>query len=461
MSGRNMKDSIYSAIVKNGFLPLSQLYAGDSSYSGYKELIASQGKTKAEIQKIQLSRLKNILKHAYDSVPMYREIFKARGITPDDIKNMDDIALLPPISRHDFRARYPDQCTSASVPRSEWIHNGTSGSSGTPMEFVMDKSLTGRKISNYFRSLSWAGISPGDKYLKLWGPGGAGDFKKDMLTRYVLRRIELSCLQTDEMKQAYYDIIRRYKPKAIEAYVSGLVKLCLLMREDGVDDIHVPVATTSAETLYDSDRKVIEETLGCRVFNRYGSREFGIIAHECRAHEGLHINAESFHVEVVDPHTGEPCAAGERGEILVTCFCNFAMPFIRYRVQDMGVLSDQDCPCRMGLPKLASIEGRVTDFLDTSKKKMISYYNIEYFIRFYSDYIKDYQIVQNSPDSFVLRLVPTNKYSEDVAKDMVSKLSGYLEVADFTIEKVDRIEPGPSGKRRGVVGLKPAAARPS
>jgi phenylacetate-CoA ligase len=374
-------------------------------------------------------------------------------LTPQDIKTIEDMALLPAFSKHDLRDHYPEGCTSRIIDRSEWIQNRTSGSSGTPFDFIMDKSLTGRKISNYFRNMIWAGISPGDKYIKLWGPADE-DVKKKAFTKYMLRRLELSCFDLDDNKDAYYDAIRRYRPKAIEAYPSALVKLCLMMREDGVSDIRIPITVTSAETLYEEDRKVIEETLQCRTYDRYGSREFGNIAQECSAHVGMHVNSETFLVEVVDPVTGEHCGDGEHGEILVTCFENFAMPFIRYKIGDMGALSHEACPCGMNLPLLKSIEGRVADFLNTTNKKNVPYIYFGYFLKHYSNYIKDFQMVQTSRDSFILKVVPTGLFSSGVAGEIRLKLSGVLGVSDLAIERVDKIELTAAGKKRIVIGLK-------
>src|SRR5262249_37736012 len=118
---------------------------------------------------------------------------------------------------------------------------------------------------------------------------------------------------------------------------------------------------TSAEVLTEADRTLVEQTFGCPVFNRYGSREVSVIATECECRTGLHVMAEGLLVEVV---RGEAHARpGELGAILVTDLLNYGMPMIRYHIGDTGSWADGACPCGRGLPRLASVAGRVSDFV--------------------------------------------------------------------------------------------------
>src|SRR5690606_30639221 len=114
--------------------------------------------------------------------------------------------------------------------------------------------------------------------------------------------------------------------------------------------------------LLDRERELIERVMGCKVTNRYGCEEVGLIASECEEHRGLHINVDDVFLEVVDDE-GRPVKPGIPGKILVTDLANYGMPLIRYRIEDVGILSDRQCPCGRGLPLMHSIMGRVADFL--------------------------------------------------------------------------------------------------
>ncbi len=119
-----------------------------------------------------------------------------------------------------------------------------------------------------------------------------------------------------------------------------------------------------------SARTLIEEVFGCRVFNRYGCREVSVIASECAEHAGMHVMAEGLYVEVV--RGDRPAQPGELGAVLVTDLLNLAMPLVRYRIGDMAAVEDGGCACGRGLPRLRTVEGRVTDFLVGTDGRLVS-----------------------------------------------------------------------------------------
>ncbi len=127
----------------------------------------------------------------------------------------------------------------------------------------------------------------------------------------------------------------------------------------GVTGIHPRAISLGGEPLDEPSRRYFEKVFGCRVYSCYGANEVGLIAAECTAASGLHVNADSLIVEVLKD--GQPASPGEQGEIVVTGLLNGAMPIIRYRLGDLGVLSDEICSCGRTLPLLRSVEGRTVD----------------------------------------------------------------------------------------------------
>src|SRR5207249_8973126 len=107
---------------------------------------------------------------------------------------------------------------------------------------------------------------------------------------------------------------------------------------------------SSAQTLPPETRALIEAQFGCKVFDKYGAREFSGMAHQCDAHRGYHVNAESYIVEVV--RDGRPAAEGEVGMVLVTDLNNRCVPMIRYQLGDLAVATSRVCPCGRGLPMI-------------------------------------------------------------------------------------------------------------
>ena len=439
---------MYSKIVRHVVLPLAQLYLKNNFYNHLKQLEKSQWYSQDELKQIQWRKLNFILNHAYENVPMYRQKFKSVDMKPEDIKKPGDMLKLPIVTKEDFRNNFPEKCTAKNMHKTQWIYNSTSGSTGNPFEFIMDKNLVGVKNANYFRYMSWASVMPGDKFIKLWGQHDE-EFKKELFTSYALRQLELSCFDIDSRKNEYYNVIRKYKPKAIESYTSALVKLCMLMRDDGID-INVESAIVSAETLYEKDRKLIEDVLSCKVFNRYGSREFGNVAQECEEQCGLHISSECFYIEIIN--NGETVSPSESGKLIITSFDNLAMPFIRYDIGDMGTPTDEICSCGRGLPLVKSVDGRITEFITMPSGKLVPYLYFNYFFEQYGAYIKQFQVIQKQIDFIEINIITTDSYTSKIEEKILESLKGYLgEEIGLSIKLVDGIPLTKAGKQVCVI----------
>ena len=175
---------------------------------------------------------------------------------------------------------------------------------------------------------------------------------------------------TEQRMEEFHAALLRWRPKVIQAYARSAVLFARFLRERGLTAYKPHSIVTSAEMLEPDDRQILEDVFGCPVFDRYGCREVSVIASECPAHTGLHVNAECLHVEIETPDG--PADPGEVGAILVTDLLNTAMPLIRYRIGDLGSLTEGDCPCGRGLPRLAALHGRSTDFLVGSDGRLVS-----------------------------------------------------------------------------------------
>src|SRR5437867_7666028 len=161
--------------------------------------------------------------------------------------------------------------------------------------------------------------------------------------------------------------------------------------------------------LHDWQLTVIEQGFDCSVTNRYGCEEVSLIACECERHQGLHINADSVHVEILrTDETGAltmPVRPGESGSVVVTDLTNRAMPIIRYQVGDVAVLSDRICSCGRGLPLLERIEGRDADYIVTPAGQLISGISLTENFALQVPGVVQFQIVQETVGRFLFRLV--------------------------------------------------------
>jgi phenylacetate-CoA ligase len=163
--------------------------------------------------------------------------------------------------------------------------------------------------------------------------------------------------------------------------------------------------------LHPWQRETIERMLHCKVLNRYGCEELGTIACECTEQRGLHVQAYSKHVEVVGGD-GQPLPAGETGYLIVTDFDNAAMPFIRYRIEDLGSLSERRCACGRLWPLIERLEGRESDFIRTPEGKMVSGISLTDNFGASIPGVFQLQLVQDQLDHIVVRIVRDQEFGD-------------------------------------------------
>jgi phenylacetate-CoA ligase len=194
------------------------------------------------------------------------------------------------------------------------------------------------------------------------------------------------------------------------------------------------------------DRRLLEEVFGCPVFDRYGCREVSVIASECPAHSGLHVNAECLYLEIETPEGR--ARDGEVGSVLVTDLLNRAMPLIRYRIGDLGAWATGECPCGRGLPRLAALHGRSTDFLVGSDGRLVSGVFLATYVVANRPSLGQVQIRQERAGAVVYRVRPGRDFdaAADVAYLRAATRRHLGDRAEAEAELVDNLPAEPSGK---------------
>jgi phenylacetate-CoA ligase len=232
------------------------------------------------------------------------------------------------------------------------------------------------------------------------------------------------------------------------AYAGSIFVFARFLKERGLTPQYPSKAiVSSAEVMTPSMRRLVEEVFGKPVFDRYGNREFGAIAAECRAHCGLHINESDCVVEI---DSGDPFK--KEGRILVTYLRNFAMPFIRYDTGDAGRFSaTEPCPCGRTTLRIVPVMGRQSDVIRTASGDLI---HGEYFthLLYESKGVCEFQFVQETPSVYLLRLVADRK--ETQAQELrwtENILAAVGKDSVLRIEYVESIPVLPSGKRKFTV----------
>ena len=245
------------------------------------------------------------------------------------------------------------------------------------------------------------------------------------------------------------ETLRRIRPNVIKGHGPKLFELARLIKENGIDDIRPRMVITSAYTLDHNSREMIESAFGSEVFDFYGAFELGLIAWECSEHNGYHINCDSLVLELIKDDRAVP--PGEMGKIVCTGLHSFAMPFIRYEISDVGILSDEKCPCGRGLPLLKSLEGRTDDMFVTPGGYLYTTPELIPYIGLIPG-IDQFKVIQESLKCVTIKITPGKNFSEETIKQIKET---FLKVigGDFDIEVkvVDKIPPDPSGKIRSII----------
>ncbi len=366
--------SFYQRIVCNVLYPLDRRRSGDGAELGYlREFERTQYLPAAELQELQLRRIKAIVRHAYEQCPFYRRQFDAAGVAPGDVKSLEDLHALPILEKRHLQ-EHRDAMVAANWPREDLIPNRTGGSTGTPISFFVSRDRFCSRAAATWRHNRWADYDIGVRSATLWGAARdipINTWKKRLRNLLIDRQISLDTgYITESALQSFHAELKRFRPKVIVSYANSVALLARYLESRHIPAYQPQSIITTAEVLDPSARTLLEKTFGCRVFNRYGCREVSVIASECSEHHGMHVMAEGLYLELV---CGDrPARHNEMGAVLVTDLMNLAMPLIRYRIGDMAVAEEGPCTCGRGLPRLKQLAGRVTDFLVGTDGRLVS-----------------------------------------------------------------------------------------
>lgn len=414
----------------------------------FEELMENQYRPPEIIRQQQERKFLELIRHSKANVPYYRKTLKNIKI-----EKLEDITRIPFLTKQKIHDNI-ENLKASNLPEERFIPNSTGGSTGEKMVFYNDSSS--HLNAFLMRGNSWAGWEVGDRQAQLWGAhydlSRAKTFINKLKTSLIHRNIMMSSYSmTEQDMMEYREKINRFKPKLITGYASALNLFSEFLKNHDLE-IHSPEGIiSSAETLYDYQRKKIESAFGCRVLNRYGCREVGNIAHECGEQNGLHIFTEHILLEVVDEN-GNPCKPGETGEIVISKLDNYAFPFIRYKIGDLGVISDRTCPCGRNLPLLEEVKGRVFDLIVGTNGNRLAGTFWTILLREYVDGIVKYQVIQEEPGELLLRLQVDETYSRQQEPRLIEKIREKCgKDMSIDIEFVDKMPLTESGKHRFII----------
>lgn len=409
---------------------------------------------------LQLRKLNALLDHCWREVPFLGRYWRDHGCRPGPLESPAALAGYPTITKALITANYAEMIPAAW--RGRTLSKTTGGSTGDPFRFEYTMEAYARRTAIMWRGYGWAGAGLGTRTAYLWGTGmrkgGWGAFKDRLYHGAFNRRFFDAFSLSQAGLDGLVDEIERYRPRAVVGYVAPLVSVARHMNAKGRTIAGIRGVLTGAEALYEPERRELERAFGCPAFDTYGSREVMLMASECDRHQGLHVNADHLVLETVD-EAGRPVPAGTSGEVAVTDLHNYGMPMVRYLNGDRATYAAGACACGRGLPRLASVDGRVLEMIVTPDGRQVPG---EYFVVLMLEAfdVKHWQVVQTAPDAVELRIVtPTPWGPERREKYAAGVRAKAGEAFRVTITEVPDIPKTASGKRRLTVALPKAPPR--
>ena len=317
-----------------------------------------------QMRALQLGRLKSIVELAYDNVKLFHERMVERGLTPESIRSLDDISLLPFTVKTDLRDTYPFGLFARPLKEVVRLH-ASSGTTGKPIVVAYTKEDLAVWTDSMARTLAACGFNHSDIVQNAYGyglfTGGLGaHYGAEALGATV---IPISGGNTDRQIM----VMKDFQVTAICCTPSYFIHLLERAAEMGIDVRELPLRAGAfgAEPWTDSMRRHIEAASGIKAYDIYGLSEITGpgVASECSAQSGLHIFEDHFYPEIINPDTGELVPPGSEGELVLTTLSKRAMPMIRYRTRDITAFITEPCPCGRTVRRMRRIGRRSDDML--------------------------------------------------------------------------------------------------
>jgi phenylacetate-CoA ligase len=402
--------------------------------------------------------LVKLLAHCKASVPYYARVMEDMG---DSFHEDPEGYLqhLPLLSRDTLRHCF-DELKSKDLARRKWYLNTTGGSTGEPVEFIQDWEYSARSGAITLLFAKLVGREIGESEVQIWGSvrdiaGSTESLRARFVNKLTNTRfLSVFELSPDKMRE-YISILNTWRPKLIVAYAGAMYELAKFAEGEGLDVARQSAIITTAVTLYPFMRQTIERVFQCKVFNRYGSREVGDVAIERPGFGGLWVAPWGNYVEIVDEQ-GNRVPDGTEGEIVVTSLTNFAMPLLRYRIGDRGMLSGASDPgTRSHGQVLERIVGRTYDMFVNRHGTLVEGGHFMALL-YFRDWISRYQVIQEEHSRIVYRVVTRDSETPEQLQAELDEIAAKTSLimhddCDVAFEFVDQISPSVSGKYRFIV----------
>jgi phenylacetate-CoA ligase len=385
-------------------------------------------------------RLRELLRHAVKHVPLYGDLYRARGVSIESITDPDDLWRVPAMTKSDFVRAGEASYTDERLILGNLHTQHTSGSLGGRLTIYATEVETLYQLAGLWAGWVGMGVTSRDRLFMMSAP-------------YLAEKVEPFQSLFIPVQMPTEEVVREFqnfRPTVIIGMVEAIALLALELQRRNIsarDEVRLlfPFGQTYSAQL----RRMVESGFSGEAFVLYGSAEVGWLGIECEQHNGLHVPGRCIvHVSKTG-NPDDPAGENETGEIIATSLLRETTPFIRYRLNDAGAFDLTPCPCGRNSPRLTNLEGRVQDFLLSLDGQWVGPGSIAIDLIVDQPKILDHRVVQETPDRVRVSLVALNFETADRQRveSVVRKRLGPVKI---DIDLVDEIPRDPSGKRRRI-----------
>lgn len=402
-----------------------------------------------ELEKIQERRLRALVNTVYEYSPFYRRRFKEAGVHPSDIRTLDDLSKLPFTKKQDLRDTYP--FGMFTVPLSQVVRfHASSGTTGKPTVVGYTAGDIRNWVESLCRALVSCGVSSEDIMQIAYG---YGLFTGGLGFHYAAERLGATVLPISAGNTArQVELMKDLGTTVIACTPSYMLYLSEYAAEMGVDianDTNLRAGIFGAEPWSEETRRRIESKTGITAYDVYGTSELsGPLFTECTERQGIHVWADMFLIEIIDPETGEQVGDGEKGELVVTTLTKEALPLIRWRTGDITYTETDKCACGRTHPRIMRILGRADDMLIVRGVNVFPS-QIEHVLMQIPEVGEHYMIILDRRDDGLDEMTIQVELSDRVAVDTTSdilrlekKIADRLKSVLNVWAKVEVVNPG-------------------
>jgi phenylacetate-CoA ligase len=394
-----------------------------------------------ELSHLRFNLLKEQLQKAYQNVSYYQTAFKQRGLDPHRFKTLLELRDYPIIDR-DVIQQNESLFLSANFPFEKMPRSHSSGSTGKPLWTYFDKNTWVRKkYLLKLRTRMECGLKLGDNVAIFDTVPPAELEARNLIKMFSNPALRVKFFSIFEETEKNLNGLIQWEAHDIDSPPNHLFRIAREMERKKLETPSVKRIFTSSEYLEPSMRKFIEKVFGAEVFDIYGCTEIKEIAWECEKHEGYHINEDDVIVEIL--HDETPAQPGEIGDIVLTDLRNKAMPLIRYRIGDRGLLVAGDCSCGRSFSRMVPAAGRASEYITTPGGSKISPYRFTTAIEKTRGLLQ-YQVIQETLDSITVKVIMNGRNNDkeiigiqdNIQKILGDDISIHVEICDkITLEK--------------------------